>query len=239
MGILDKLKPQPRWKHADPAVRLEAIREMDDPVELAALAETDPDVKVRRAAVAVVEDPDCLGRIAGSDADADARDRASERLVTLACRPLGSDSLDADATLALWAVNAIADPRRLSTVAKSDAVDAVRNKALSRIERRARARQHRPACEARVDGGRSAGPGDGRRRAARHRAQLRITATSRWRRSTASPSGARSRAARVPSNCARTRSWSAGGHGPSSRNSRPPKRPARRPRTNASGARAR
>jgi hypothetical protein len=34
MGLLDKLKPQPRWKHADPGVRLEAVRDLDDPVEL-------------------------------------------------------------------------------------------------------------------------------------------------------------------------------------------------------------
>ena len=57
MGLLDKLKPQPRWKHTDPAVRLEALRELDDQQELAALAETDPDAKVRRAAIARVTDP--------------------------------------------------------------------------------------------------------------------------------------------------------------------------------------
>ena len=50
MGFLDKLKPVPRWKHADPAVRLEAVRELDDPAELAGLAESDPDARVRRAA---------------------------------------------------------------------------------------------------------------------------------------------------------------------------------------------
>ena len=41
MGILDKLKPQPRWKHSDPAVRLSAIPELGDPIELATLAEQD------------------------------------------------------------------------------------------------------------------------------------------------------------------------------------------------------
>jgi hypothetical protein len=51
MGILDKLKPQPRWKHSDPAIRLSAIPELGDPIELATLAEHDPDAKVRRAAV--------------------------------------------------------------------------------------------------------------------------------------------------------------------------------------------
>ena len=55
MGILDRLKPQPRWKHADPAVRLEALRDLDDPAELAGLAETDPDIKIRKACIAPVD----------------------------------------------------------------------------------------------------------------------------------------------------------------------------------------
>ena len=84
MGLLDKLKPQPRWKHADPAVRLEAVRELDDQAELAILAELDPDARVRRSATARIADPAVLGRIAASDADAEARDRAADRLLALA-----------------------------------------------------------------------------------------------------------------------------------------------------------
>ena len=93
MGLLDKLKPQPRWKHADPAVRLEAVRELDDPVELAQLAETDPDATgapcgggrgrpTRR----------CSGVSSPSDADAEARDRAADRLPALATAPDTDDS---------------------------------------------------------------------------------------------------------------------------------------------------
>ena len=67
MGLLDKLKPQPRWKHADPAVRLEALRELDDPIELAALAESDADARVRRAATPRLTEVALLGRIASSD----------------------------------------------------------------------------------------------------------------------------------------------------------------------------
>jgi hypothetical protein len=62
MGLLDKLKPQPRWKHADPALRLEAVRELDDAAELAVLAESDPDARVRRAAICRITDPAVLGR---------------------------------------------------------------------------------------------------------------------------------------------------------------------------------
>lgn len=126
MGLLDKLKPQPRWKHADPAVRLEALKELDDPIELAAIAETDPDAKVRRAAVARLADAEVLGRISSHDPDADTRDRASERLLAIA-------TTAGDETAALTAVQHLSDPRRLSTVAKSQAADAVRASALGRI----------------------------------------------------------------------------------------------------------
>jgi len=125
MGILDKLKPTPRWKHADPAVRLEAVRELDDPIELAALAESDSDTRVRRAAIPRTVDPAVLGRVASADADPETRDRAADRLVALATA--GGDDASAVA-----AVSMLADGRRLSAIAKSDASDAVRAEALAR-----------------------------------------------------------------------------------------------------------
>lgn len=131
MGFLDKLKPQPRWKHADPSVRLEAVRDMDDQAELAVLAESDPDVRVRRAALGRLEDPAPLGRVASSDADADTRDRASDRLVALTGQAAGSTG--ADEGLAFAAVRALTDTRRLATVAKGEATDVVRAEALARV----------------------------------------------------------------------------------------------------------
>ena len=125
MGILDKLKPTPRWKHADPAVRLEAVRELDDPIELAALAESDSDARVRRAAIPRTVDPAVLGRVASADADPETRDRAADRLVALATA--GGDDASAVA-----AISMLADGRRLSAIAKSDASDAVRAEALAR-----------------------------------------------------------------------------------------------------------
>jgi len=124
MGFLDKLKPQPRWKHADAAVRLEALRDLEDPIELAVLAETDADPRVRRAALARVDDPATLGRIAAGDTDSEARDRAADRLLALA----GGSNPEA-----LVAARAIVDAKRLSTLAKSDASDAVRADALARL----------------------------------------------------------------------------------------------------------
>ena len=125
MGFLDKLKPTPRWKHADPAVRLEAVRELDDAVELALLAETDSDTRVRRAAIPRTVDPAVLGRVAAGDADPETRDRAADRLVALATA--GGDDASAVAAVAM-----LTDPRRLSAIARSDAPNAVRAEALAR-----------------------------------------------------------------------------------------------------------
>ncbi len=127
MGLLDKLKPQPRWKHADPSVRLEAVRELEDQAEQAILAELDPDARVRRSATARIADPSVLGRIAAADADPEARDRAADRLLALAT--LGG----LDEASALAAVAALSDVRRLSVIAKSDAADPVRGSALARV----------------------------------------------------------------------------------------------------------
>ena len=64
MGIIDKLKGTPKWKNADPVVRLEGLREVDDPAVFAEVLDTDADAKVRRAAVGKVEDPASLTRAA-------------------------------------------------------------------------------------------------------------------------------------------------------------------------------
>ena len=51
MGILEKLRPQPRWKHTDPAVRAAAVYEIgpDETETLHALAREDAEARVRRA----------------------------------------------------------------------------------------------------------------------------------------------------------------------------------------------
>ncbi len=130
MGLLDKLKPQPRWKHSDPAVRLEGVRELEDVAELATLAETDPDTKVRRAALARVDDVDALVRVAAGDPDSELRDRAAERLTAIACRGAEAGS-ETDIEAMRRAVRGLSDPRRLTAVAKSDAPEVVRADALS------------------------------------------------------------------------------------------------------------
>ena len=69
MGILEKLRPQPRWKHADPAVRAAAVYELgpDDGDALRMLAREDSEARVRRAAVTRLDDISLLGEIAKTD----------------------------------------------------------------------------------------------------------------------------------------------------------------------------
>ena len=68
MGILEKLRPTPRWKHTDPAVRAAAVYELtgegEDADTLLALAREDADPRVRRAAVARIEALPVLAEIA-------------------------------------------------------------------------------------------------------------------------------------------------------------------------------
>ena len=98
MGILEKLRPQPRWKHADPGVRAAAVYELgpdeggraasrwrarmprrasgarpvtrlDDVAVLGDIARTDPDEDVRAEAIR---------GLAGLAAEADEADRAAD-----------------------------------------------------------------------------------------------------------------------------------------------------------------
>ncbi len=125
MRILDRLKPQPRWKHSDPVVRLQAIPELGDAIELAALAEHDPDAKVRTAVLAKVVDPVVLGRVTSADTDRGVRDTAADRLLAMA--------LDASNPEAARATSLLSDVRRVSVIAKSTAADDVRGIALTRL----------------------------------------------------------------------------------------------------------
>jgi hypothetical protein len=126
MGFLEKLKPLPRWKNADPAIRLEAVRELDEPLALASLAESDPEAKVRRAAVSRVDDVDVLSRIAGHETDEETRDRAADKLMAYAMDAATAESI------ALMAVRGLTDTRRLASVAKG-APPAARTEALARV----------------------------------------------------------------------------------------------------------
>jgi hypothetical protein len=137
VSLLDRFKPQPKWKHADPAVRLSVVQALDDAADetagvLASLAVEDPDVRVRRTAVARLLDPAALGRAARHDADEGVRQRAIERLLTLAQD--GATPTDPDGfARAEAALEALEEPRHLGTVAKSEADDRLRRRAVERL----------------------------------------------------------------------------------------------------------
>src|SRR4029079_11248715 len=71
MGILERLRPTPRWKHADPSVRAAAVYDIgpEETDALRALAREDADARVRRAAVARLDEADVLADVARTDPD--------------------------------------------------------------------------------------------------------------------------------------------------------------------------
>ena len=86
MGILEKLRPQPRWKHADPGVRAAAVYELgpDEGDALRLLAREDTEARVRRAAVTRLSDIAVLGDIGRTDPDEDVRAEAIRGLAGVA-----------------------------------------------------------------------------------------------------------------------------------------------------------
>src|SRR5436190_15690935 len=86
MGILEKLRPQPRWKHADPSVRVAAVYELaaDEGESLYAMAREDAEPRVRRAAVTRIDEVAILGEIARTDPDEDVRAEAVRGLAGVA-----------------------------------------------------------------------------------------------------------------------------------------------------------
>ena len=89
MSLLDRLRP--KWQSADAEVRAQAVRELPkgEVDLLAAVAQQDPDPRVRRIALKKLESPRLLLSIADTDGDealrSFARKRARQRLVHIAC----------------------------------------------------------------------------------------------------------------------------------------------------------
>ena len=81
MALLDRLRPQPAWKHSDPATRVSRARHAarSEQGVFATLAREDESPRVRRAAVARLDDIDALGAIARGDADDAGASRRARR----------------------------------------------------------------------------------------------------------------------------------------------------------------
>jgi len=158
MGILDRFRTQPRWKHSDPAVRTAAVYDAgpEDAEALRTLAREDAEARVRRAAVSRMGDVDVLTDVARTDPDADVRAEAVRGLAGLAAetndpeqartimRHLVSLGRLKEVVVAARATPHVAvrgvavemldDPRSLGSIARHAADGATRLLALSRIQ---------------------------------------------------------------------------------------------------------
>ena len=142
MGLLDRFKTQPRWKHADPAVRAMGVQDLQDEEHdlLVALARTDPDPRVRRAAVSRLGNVAVLTDVVRRESDAQVRDEASGVLLDIA---LGAYEADEAASLAavegLTALPAADAQKQLVLVAKTARRQTVSRRALDRLRDEPRA----------------------------------------------------------------------------------------------------
>src|SRR6185503_9101446 len=115
MGLLERLRPQPKWRHPDAAIRAAGVAEI--PVEeldtLVELARTDPDPRVRKACVDRLEDPRVLADLASRDADTGVREAATAALVDTAI----GEYEGASEAASLAALDGVSDAKALSEVA--------------------------------------------------------------------------------------------------------------------------
>jgi hypothetical protein len=132
MGILEKLRPAPRWKHADPSVRAAAVYDIgpEETDALRALAREDADARVRRAAVARIDEGDVLGDVARTDPDEDVRSEAIRGLAGLAAE---ADDVSA-ATAAVRHLLALGRAKEVVVVARASTSEAVRHSIVDLLE---------------------------------------------------------------------------------------------------------
>jgi hypothetical protein len=132
MGILEKLRPQPRWKHADPAVRAAAVYDLrpDDADALRTLAREDAEARVRRAAVTRLDDVTLLGEIARTDPDEEVRADAIRGLAGLAAEATGVDA----AIDAVRQLLALGRGKEVVVVARENSNSAIREAVVDLIE---------------------------------------------------------------------------------------------------------
>src|SRR3954469_1044216 len=128
MGFADLFRP--KWKHSDPEVRAEAVRQLGDDQAslLATIAKSDADARVRRIALKRIVDADVLGDVAAHDPDEGLRKAAIEKAEEV----LLSAANGGDAR-ALEALAKLTHPRVLAAVALKAADAGVRSRAVALI----------------------------------------------------------------------------------------------------------
>lgn len=137
MGFLDLFRP--KWKHSDPNVRLEAIKDLsseDDLPRLMQVARHDRDVRVRRIAVKKIDDPDLLIEVAQAEPDEDLRrdavDKAAELMLSAVLQADGAGEAAA-AIAKLKSGDATRDERLLCDVVCRARLSEARHMAFERL----------------------------------------------------------------------------------------------------------
>lgn len=133
MGILDRFKTQPKWKHPDADIRLAGVQELAESEQevLAEVARSDTDPRVRRAAVGKLGGVATLGDILRSDADDAVREEAAGVLLDIALGAFDAD--EAASQAAVQALTALPQPsaqKQIVLVAKASKREAVSLSAL-------------------------------------------------------------------------------------------------------------
>jgi hypothetical protein len=126
MGLLDRIRPQPDWKHLDPKVRRASVRGLGDPSLLAEMARSDPDESVRAEAA------DALLGLA-LEADEEAVALASFEALDDPRQLLPIARSAAHEAVSRAALARLASPRALGSVVRHGRHPAVRLEALARL----------------------------------------------------------------------------------------------------------
>lgn len=123
---------KPEWQHADAKRRLAAVETLQDPelkAALPALAQSDPDPKVRIAAIARIDDLAVLERRMRGEHDGAVAAAAKQRLIQRMC------AAQADIAVAQEALRQVHDEDVLTEVAEHAAQPALRRLAIERSQR--------------------------------------------------------------------------------------------------------
>ena len=181
MGILDRFKTQPKWKHPDAEVRLAGVHELpeDEQDVLAEVARTDEDARVRKAAVGKLGTVGTLAEILRADADESVRDEAAGVLLDIALGAFEADEASSLAALDAFAgLPPLAAQKQIVLVAKTAKRESVSQAALASARRRSQgAGDGRPAQRARAGAHGGAGPRRATPRSCRRRRSRAASAT--------------------------------------------------------------
>ena len=129
MSILDKLRPQPDWKHDDPGVRIAAVQRLADEDAddiLLQIVKDDADTQVRQAAIEQLDDPQLLSAIVREETNEVVRATAIAMLLDVVT---STDDLAIGTTV----LAVLTDPHDLIDVARAAVHESIAHDARTRV----------------------------------------------------------------------------------------------------------